>query len=226
MLFKKLIAIIYPNRCVICRKKIGENASYTCEICSNIIEYNLKNEAYGYALKDFSDLLISPFLYDGIIRKKILEFKFNNKAYLGKFFGFWLAREIKKKKLYFDYIVPVPMYYKRKLERGYNQSEILAKEISKYFTSKFITNVLYKFKKSKVQSTLKLDERRKNVLGTYLIKNSDKIKGKTILLVDDIYTTGATASECAKMLKTNGARKVIVVTIAHGKFSKEEFFNG
>ena len=118
------------------------------------------------------------------------------------------------------------MYYKRKLERGYNQSEILAKEISKYFTSKFITNVLYKFKKSKVQSTLKLDERRKNVLGTYLIKNSDKIKGKTILLVDDIYTTGATASECAKMLKTNGARKVIVVTIAHGKFSKEEFFNG
>ena len=77
-----------------------------------------------------------------------------------------------------------------------------------------------------MQSTLKLDERRKNVLGTYLIKNSDKIKGKTILLVDDIYTTGATASECAKMLKTNGARKVIVVTIAHGKFSKEEFFDG
>lgn len=226
MLLRKLFMLIYPNRCVICKKKLGENLTYTCEICSNIIEYNLKNGAYGYVPNNFFDLLISPFLYIGIIRKKILEFKFSNKAYLGKFFGYLLAKEIKKKNLCFDLIVPVPMYYTRKLDRGYNQSEILANEISKNLDVTCLNNVLIKFKKSEIQSTLHLEKRRKNVLNTYLVKKLRKIKNKVILLVDDIYTTGATVNECAKMLKINGAKKVIVVTIAHGKFGKEEFLNG
>lgn len=226
MFFEKLLMLIYPNRCVICEKKLDENLTYTCEICSNIIEYSLKSGAYGYAPNSFFDLLISPFLYTGIIRKKILEFKFSNKAYLGRFFGAQLSKEIKEKNVCFDLIIPVPMYYKRKFERGYNQSEILAKEISKNLNVKCLANVLYKFKKSEIQSTLNLDKRKKNVLNTYLVKNSEKIKSKIVLLVDDIYTTGATANECAKMLKTSGAKKVIVITIAHGKFSKEEFING
>lgn len=226
MFFEKLLMFIYPNRCVFCTKKLGEKLTYTCEICSNIIEYNLKNGAYGYVPNYFFDLLISPFLYAGIIRKKILEFKFSNRAYLGKFFGAQMSKKIKEKNVCFDLVIPVPMYYKRKLERGYNQSEILAKEISKNLNVKCLTKVLRKFKKSEVQSTLHLDKRKENVLNTYLVKNSEKIKNKIVLLVDDIYTTGATANECAKMLKMGGAKKVIVITIAHGKFSKEEFING
>ena len=214
MFFKKLISIVYPNRCVICRKKIGENASYTCEICSNIIEYNLKNEAYGYVLKDFSDLLISPFLYDGIIRKKILEFKFNNKAYLGKFFGFWIAREIKKKKLYFDYIVPVPMYYKRKLERGYNQSELVANELAQKLNQDIWTDIIIKKKDNKPQSELNKLERIKNVEDIYEINKPIEVKNKKVLLLDDIYTTGSTVNEIARKLKQNQTQEIGVITLA------------
>ena len=88
----------------------------------------------------------------------------------------------------------------------------------RFLKIKYEMNVLKKEKQSAVQSTLNLNQRMENVLGTYGVRNSKKIFDKKIILVDDVYTTGATTNECSKVLKESGAREIIVVTIAHGKF--------
>ena len=146
---------------------------------------------------------------------KILSFKFNNKTYLGKAFAYYISFLLKNENIFFDLIIPVPIHYKRFFERGYNQSIILAQNISKSFNIKCETKILLKIFNSKAQSLLKLKDRRNNVLNTYKVKNKSKVLGKTILLVDDIFTTGATTNECSKVLKQNGAKSVVVATISY-----------
>lgn len=222
-MFEKLLNLVYPKRCFWCMKKINENISYTCEKCSNILKYRL-NESLDVSIYDrHFERLITCFLYKDDIRKKVLEFKFSNKPFLGKIFAKSMVDILVEKKITADLIIPVPMHYTKYYERGYNQSEILAKYISKELGIKYNTRVLKKIKKTRVQSTLNAIDRRNNVMNTYAVKRKNKIYGKTILLIDDIYTTGATVNECSKVLKENDVGKIIVVTIARGKLSKEEF---
>lgn len=222
-MFEKLLNLVYPKRCFWCMKKINENISYTCEKCSNILKYRL-NESLDVSIYDrHFERLITCFLYKDDIRKKVLEFKFSNKPFLGKIFAKSMVDILIEKKITADLIIPVPMHYTKYYERGYNQSEILAKYISKELGIKYNTRVLKKIKKTRVQSTLNAIDRRNNVMNTYAVKRKNKIYGKIILLIDDIYTTGATVNECSKVLKENDVGKIIVVTIARGKLSKEEF---
>ncbi len=112
-------------------------------------------------------------------------------------------------------LIPVPLHKKRLRWRGFNQSEILAKEISDHFDIPMITNVLFRKKYTEPQ-TLKQDrkERIKNVKNAFLCKNIEIIKDKEIILIDDVLTTGATLKECAKILSKNNIKKIIAITIA------------
>lgn len=217
MYLRDLIYFLYPKRCILCGKKVNENSSYACEKCFNIIKYISNKEVCSIVSDMYFDKLISLFLYKGIIREKILEFKFRDKPHLGRAFAEFLSKILKETNLDIDIVIPVPMHYKRFLERGYNQSSILAKEISKNIGIKCRGNILRKVQKSAVQSTLNLKQRKMNILNTYGVINKNKILNKNVLLVDDIYTTGATVNECSRVLKENGASKVYVVTIAHGE---------
>lgn len=96
----------------------------------------------------------------------------------------------------YDIIIPVPLHKKRLLERGYNQTELIAKKLG----IKVETNCLIKIKNIKPQSTKNAEERKKDIKNTYILKNEKKIKGKKVLLFDDIYTTGSTANECIKTI--------------------------
>jgi len=98
--------------------------------------------------------------------------------------------------------------------RGYNQSELLARKIATKYTNLEFKNILEKKLNNKVQSSLTKIERIGNVKNVYNAINKDKINNKKIILIDDIYTTGSTANECAKELKQNGAKSVIIITIA------------
>lgn len=221
MFLESLKYLVYPNVCLICGKKIAENKTYACEKCNDILKYNMKRQSKFYINKHF-EKVISCFEYEGVIRNKILEFKFRNKPYLGNSFAKIMAESLAKIKNEFDLIIPVPMHYKRYFKRGYNQSSILAKQIAKLLNKKCVTHVLRKVKNVVPQSTLNSTLRKTNVLNTYQIFNDSKILGKRILLIDDIYTTGATADECAKILKTHGVKSVIVATIACSNFCKED----
>ncbi len=115
----------------------------------------------------------------------------------------------------YDIIIPVPIHKNRKLERGYNQSALIAKKIASNLNNiQYIEDVLLKKIDNKPQSTKNKLDRKKDVIGAYYLKNQDKIKNKKILLLDDIYTTGSTVNECCRILKQANIRYVDVVTIA------------
>ena len=119
-------------------------------------------------------------------------------------------------------LIPIPLSNKRHRERGYNQSELICKEIIKInnlrhgVDMKLENNILIKPKETEHQARIhNRSERLKNIIGSFAIKNAELIKNKNIILIDDITTTGATLAEAKKILKQNGARKVIAFTIAH-----------
>ena len=114
----------------------------------------------------------------------------------------------------YDIIIPVPIHKKRKHERGDNQSELIAKEIAKNVKEINYQNPLKKTKNNERQSELKKDERKQNVKNVYEIQKAQIIQDNRIILFDDIYTTGSTADECAKILKENNARDILVLTLA------------
>lgn len=211
-----ILDLIYPNVCGFCNRICKESLCNECEekiqanlIC-NIDNYENDNTKY------FSQHLYL-FKYDNEIRNKILDYKFNDKAYLYKTFSKII---IKNKKIYgffkkYDIIIPVPIHKKRMKIRGYNQSALIAKEIAKKIDYiRLESNVLLKIRNIKPQSTLNKLERNENVKNAYMIKNVDKIKNKRVLLFDDIFTTGNTVNECSKLLKLNGAKDIGIITLA------------
>jgi len=106
------------------------------------------------------------------------------------------------------------MLKNKKAKRGYNQTEIIAKDISKKLRIKLEKNNLIKIKDTKKQSTLNKKEREKNVKDAFAIRNTKNIVSKKVILFDDIYTTGNTVNECSKILKEAGAEEIVVLTIA------------
>lgn len=159
------------------------------------------------------------FKYTDIIRDTIIKYKFNEKSYLYKTFSYLILNNEKIIKYInkYDYIICVPIHKKRKKSRGYNQSELIIKDVCKNNKNiKIENNILIKIKNVKPQSSLDKKARVTNIKNAYILnmKNKEKILDKKILIFDDIYTTGSTANECARVLKTYGAKKVGILTIA------------
>lgn len=191
-----------------------EVVEYACNICKKNLEYT-KGELVVKDVKNkYYDILISSYKYHKIIRKLILDFKFENKRYLYKFLSYKLAILIEKYKDQIDGIVYVPISLKRYFERGYNQSYIIAKEISENVGIPIIKFGIVKTKNNKRQSELEHRDRYYNTKDVYKVNNLFDFKGKCLLLVDDIYTTGNTVNECSRVLKEYGVKKIIVATVA------------
>jgi len=111
-------------------------------------------------------------------------------------------------------IMAVPLHPKRLREREFNQSILLAREISKALKLPLILNNLQRIRWTRPQIELKGKERLMNVKGAFTLRDPKEVKGKSILLIDDVYTTGATVQECSKVLKKAGAEKIYVLTLA------------
>lgn len=157
------------------------------------------------------------FKYDGLIRKLLLDYKFNEKSYLFRTFIQIFEKYYKKEYLqldFYDIIIPVPMSKKRMKLRGYNQSELFAKKVSEITNIKLNKKALIKLKNNTAQSLLDKNSRLQNVQNMYKINEKENIKDKKILLIDDIFTTGSTVNECSKILKQAGACKIDVFTLA------------
>jgi len=111
-------------------------------------------------------------------------------------------------------LVPVPLLSSKKRDRGFNQSEEIAQKLSSFFKIPFLTNNLIKIKKTQPQVELKRQGREENIKGAFRIENPQEIQGKRIFLIDDIFTTGSTMEECARVLKQAGAREVWGIVVA------------
>ena len=214
-MYKRIVDLIFPNVCGFCGEKI--NTRYTCGKCLNILEYYKEKVYFPSKGEEYLDEIICAFNYKGTLKSKMLQFKFHDNRYISKSFGDVLSYKIKQHNINADIIIPVPICKKRYFERGYNQSEYVARYVSKLCNIELEKNVLLKDRSNKQQSLLDASKRAQNVKGVYSIRNAVKIKEKNILLIDDIYTTGATLNECAKILKQAGASKVILITVLYSE---------
>ena len=188
-----------------------------CNKCQKKLEneaiWEIKENKNAYI---FFQEIISIFKYENVNRKEIIRYKFNEKSYLYKMFINFIIKNEKicKKIGSYDTIVPVPISKKRNMERGYNQSYLLAKEIGKKIKIDIENNCLYKSRNTIEQSKLTKEEREKNAKNVYKIKNKEILNNKKVLLLDDIYTTGNTINECAKTLLEAKPKKIGALVIA------------
>jgi ComF family protein len=146
----------------------------------------------------------------------IHRFKYGRKTHVGKMLGRFMADYSYPVFIPQDFtlIMPVPLHPARLRKRGFNQSVILARELSKKLSIPMDFMTLKRSVDTEPQVHLGKRERASNVKGAFAVSNSDKITGHKILLVDDVYTTGSTVNECARVLTTNGASSVAILTLA------------
>ena len=208
-LLEKVLEYIFLPSCGVCGK-LGEG--YLCKECEK--ELN----KYTINCNDFKQKtdILHIFQYKELIRKLIIQYKFNNKSYLYKTFCEFI---VKNKKAFdfiksYDIIIPVPMHNRKKALRGYNQSELIAKELARTAKIKIFTDVLIKTKNNKVQSSLNKQDRKNNVKDVYKLVKKEKIYNKKVLIFDDIYTTGATIEACKKEILTANVKSVGILTLA------------
>jgi len=150
--------------------------------------------------------------YDGPLRKLIHLFKYQKMKPLARSFGKLLASALPRDSRY-DMVVPMPLHWRRGLERGFNQSELLAGDLAKRLGAPLVKAVRRK-RRTPPQAGLTNAQRRTNVAGAFVWNKRFSVKDRHVLLVDDVLTTGATASACAAVLKRAGAKRVTVLTLA------------
>lgn len=212
-----ILAPLFPARCVFCRKVLEHGA--VCDACEKELPWI---KSHGDKIQ-FVDGAYAPFNYTDSVVDSIRRYKFMRLSAYSKPLSKYMIDCIDKN-IYgeFDIITWVPISAKRMKERGFDQSYLLAEEIAEHFHLPLIPT-LNKVRHTERQSSKKnAAERRANVIGAYKVFDADDVIGKRILLVDDVITTGATVSECARMLKSAGARKVLCVSVAKAKKSKKK----
>ena len=234
-LFNGIWTSIWPPRCPLCEELLDAGPNTFCEYCLdtfNVIDDPIcekcglpfdENTAppsgvCGNCLKAplILDVLRSFGEYEGALRKAIIDFKFNGRREMVPALGeFILMADLKfSENENADIVVPVPLHSDRIKERGFNQAVDLARPLAKTRRAALSYDVLIRSRPTKPQVGLSTNQRKANVKGAFTVKKPDTVKGKKVILVDDIYTTGNTINECAKVLKKAGAKKVFAVTVA------------
>lgn len=227
-LYERFLDLIFPKTCGYC-EKITLNNSYICDACRTKFVYEFQNKCKlcgktTYNIDDICNECIVKRIYytrlryvtfyEDIMKQRITEYKFFEKKYLSHFFAEIILNNVEK--IEGDLLLAVPIGKKRLLERGYNQSDLIAKELSKRWNIKFESKLLKKVKETPKQSKLSARERKKNIKNAFEVIDSDIIKGKDIILFDDIFTTGATVNEISRLLIKYGANSVNIIVIARG----------
>lgn len=215
-MIRYLMEWLYPRKCVLCRSLLSKSETDLCNKC------RLDQPEYPYGRKKTPHIadLTAVWRYTGDVRKSLHRYKFGNARYYAAVYGRLLAMRILRDLPEADIITWVPVSRKRLRQRGYDQVRLLAEAVSPELGIP-AEPLLNKFRDNQANSSLKTpEERRANVLGAYKAVDQARIRGKRVLLLDDIITTGATASECARVLLTAGAEEVIFAAVAAATSSK------
>lgn len=211
-LLNRVLDLLYPPRCAFCHKLLYSGEDGVCPKCREQLPYT-KSLAERPGLKNI-DRCVSPLFYEKDVRDSLHRFKFSQRTgYAGIYAGF-MVKCIDENDISCDSITWAPVSRKRLRSRGYDQSELLARAIASRLQLPCV-RMLNKVRDTKAQSLLRdFRQRQENVKGAYRCSNPDAVKGKRVLLIDDIVTTGSTLTECASALKEAGAASVQALTVA------------
>lgn len=233
---KRLLDILYPRRCIGCGVSSPETFRYICwdcwsdsarvespfcDLCGDPVSGAIDHDFICYTCsfeKPAFDGARSAARYDGVVGEALRQLKYEQ--------ALWLAPDIAKllknciraeyPSLQFDLLVPVPLHHVRRRHRGYNQSEVLARELGRQLGCQSDPGILRRIRPTMSQTNLTAKERLSNVNKAFKYRREQRLVGRGILLVDDVMTTGATVNACAKALKRGGATSVHVITAARG----------
>lgn len=209
--------LIYPPKCLLCRRLLEKQELDLCGDCRvNAPECPVKR-----GTPPFVEGWLALWHYEGAVRRSLLRYKFHHKRHYAAGYGRLLAMKIsREREEAYDLITWVPISRWRKLRRGYDQVELLAQAVCAELGREPV-RTLRKIRHNPPQSGIVGQaHRRANVLGVYSAVEPERFKGKRILLLDDIITTGATVSECARVLLTAGAKEVYCAAVAAVKEHK------
>lgn len=216
---EKLMNILFPPKCVLCRRVLRDAETDLCHSCRT------DTEEFSHAKQKFSFVAgwTSLWYYSGKVRHSLLLYKFYNRRSYGSIYGRLLAMKLQSKPLcQYDILTWVPVSRLRRWRRGYDQVELIAESAGQELGTPAVPT-LKKIRHTKPQSRLpNAARRRANILGAFTVMDPASVAGKRVLLLDDIITTGATASECARVLMTAGAKEVYCGAIAAPYHNKEK----
>lgn len=237
--WNSLLDFIYPKVCISCKAKLTDKANIDdiiclgcwnkikkntppfCHFCGRQLNKNSLSKGICPACirkKMHFDRALSPCSYEGVMKELIHQFKYKNKDYLGQTLGKLMVDFIKEYDVpvhFMDAVIPVPLYKTRLREREFNQAQVLSDNIGRAFMKPVLKDVLKRAKHTRTQTELKDEDRALNVKGAFVTASPGEVKDKNILLVDDVFTSGATSSEAALALKEAGANIVFVLTLAN-----------
>jgi ComF family protein len=235
-LFSTLLDIIYPRFCTVCGAETGAGQGYVCwdcvsgfevitrpfcAVCGDPVEGMIEHEylcSFCEKAKPGFDMARSAVKYRGVVCSVLQLLKYSKQTFLVADILPFLSACVTAhySKIYFDGVTFVPLYSKKERERTFNQSRLLAGELARTLDLPFLPNCLERTRYTMTQTDLNASQRRKNVYGAFAHLNRKWLEGRTLLLVDDVMTTGATVNECSRVLKEAGAAGVFVVTVARG----------
>ena len=214
-----MFRLLFPPKCVLCGRILAHQETDLCHDCRQNADPFPGNKAKIPFIAHWTAL----WYYKDNVRTSIHRFKFGNRRHYASAYGRFLAMRLNESRFCdAELITWVPVSALRRFRRGYDQSQLLAQALGKELSLPVI-RTLKKIRHTPPQSTLgHAPQRRANVLGAYRIAAPAEIAGKRIILLDDVVTTGATASECAKVLLTAGAKEVLLATVAVAKHDKKK----
>lgn len=219
MIREVIMNILFPPRCILCHRALSKAETDLCHTCRTDTEVFTKSKHRISFVAGWTSL----WYYSGKVRHSLLLYKFYNRRSYGSVFGRLLAMKLQEKPLCdYDILTWVPISRLRLWRRGYDQVALIADAVGQELGTPAVP-LLKKIRHTKPQSRLiGAAQRRANILGAYAATDPDIVTGKRILLLDDIITTGATASECARVLLTAGAKEVYCAAIAAPYDKKEK----
>jgi ComF family protein len=230
-----LFQFLLPRQCPCCEKFLGESQNGFCSNCLSEIHWieppfcsicgtpfiseGIKSHPCGACVTHLKYFTMARALgnYEGALQAAIHHWKYEGRTYLTPFFAEWMAEGLVRywSADSFDLLIPTPLHFQRLRERGFNQALLLVKELSHRTGIPYRKKILQKKKPTIPQVNLSGPEREKGLRGAFHLIGEEELKGKSVLLVDDVYTTGATVNECSKVLLNGGAARVDVLTLAH-----------
>ena len=215
-MLQRLLKLLFPPKCVLCKQILEKEETDFCHKC--------RENAQIFEKSDFKLSFVagwtSVWYYKDAVRESLLRYKFGGRRSYAEAYGRVLAMKLQKEgKDDFDVLSFVPVSFLRKMKRGYDQVDILATALAQELKVSSV-RTLRKIRHTPPQSGIAdVAQRRANVLGAYRCVDEEAVRGKRVLLLDDILTTGATASECARVLLTAGAKEVFCATLAVSEYN-------
>lgn len=221
-LFESIADMIFPPRCVFCNALMEPGAElHICGTCHKDIPFTGADPVRlpGLSASNGCDAAVSVCRYTGIVKNSLIRYKFCNKPGYYRAFSKLMTAHILKvtNSIKFDIIISVPLHKSRESQRGYNQALLISRAFSRETGIKECSGLLVRTRNTGAQSLLDRKRRLVNVKDAFSVTHPEKVKGKSVLLIDDVLTTGTTVNECGKILKEAGAKTVMAAVIATGQ---------